>query len=141
MTEATDNQWWHESEIGRWNANAIRLVPEGKVTFDGIPRRGYTVIVGGKHVGAMRAKAGGWMCRVDGFEWRVTPDMGAHRFGHKFTPVNLIKGVDAAKKALKEVLASKPRYVPAQGAETPREGGDNDAEPGYTEGQPKGMAP
>jgi hypothetical protein len=114
MSQPTDDQWWHEVELGRWTANVIRLVPEGKVEFKGIPRRGYGLWVDGKQIGAMRAKAGGWMCRIDGFEWRVTPDMGTHRFGFKFTPVNLIMGVDAAEKALKAVLASKPQYVPPQ---------------------------
>jgi hypothetical protein len=114
MSQPTDDQWWHEVELGRWTANAIRLVPEGKVEFKGIPRRGYGLWVDGKQIGAMRGKAGGWMCRIDGFGWCVTPDMGTHRFGFKFTPVNLIMGVDAAKKALKAVLGSKPQYVPTQ---------------------------
>jgi len=114
MSQDSDAGWFTEIELGRWTANAIRLVPEGKGEFKGIPRRGYGYWVGGKEVGVMRYKGGGdagWLCRVDGFEWRVHPGMGAHRFGHKFTPVILVRTADEARKALKEVLASKPRYL------------------------------
>ena len=103
-------QWWYETENGRWTANAIRLIPEGEPVFEGLPRRGYMVSVGGRKVGTMRRQIGanqGWMLRIDGYEWRVTPSMGAHRFGLQWTPCHLVKGANEARKELRDVLASR----------------------------------
>jgi hypothetical protein len=56
------------------------------------------------------------MCRIDGFEWRVTPDMGAHRFGqvHARPPREGCRcrtGRDQARPGLEAPVCAAPAAV------------------------------
>lgn len=102
-------QWFHETDEGRWTDNALKLLPKGNVEFKGVAKRGYSVFVGSKIVGAMRYHQGhGWICRINGFEWKVTPEQGTARFNLEYSPVRMIAGADTARRMIRKVIENRP---------------------------------
>jgi len=110
--------WYHEVPEGRWTFNALRLLPTGSTSFEGIQGRGYTVCLAGKPIGSLRRHTNaGWMTRIHGFEWRVLPEMGSARFHIKFTRTRLFPTIKEARSSVIHVLAS--RQILAQAADNP----------------------
>jgi hypothetical protein len=99
---------------GKWSENADRLVPRGPVTWTDLPRLGGTGFVGPVHVATLRRVTGGFIARIAGWQWAVTPDSGTARFnaipGDKIThtPSKLFPTRGAAKRACELVLAAPP---------------------------------
>lgn len=91
--------------LGAWSENADRLVPRGSVEWFRGPL-GFSGAVGGKPVATVRKTGKRWLARIEGWQWKVTPEMGVARLnqvpGDKIltTPV---KAFETAKLAQAEV--------------------------------------
>jgi hypothetical protein len=88
--------------VGFWTEQGLKLLPEGEVTFEGVPRRAHVIKKGGKKIGVMRYRHGdGWMVNLQGFRFETIPGKGAARFGLKHTTVKLFPNAAAVHAALK----------------------------------------
>jgi len=97
--------------LGRWNERSVDLLKgdryDGDVIVSGRPHRAYSIMKGGRLIGAMR-RAGanqGWFVNIVGFKFETVPGQGAARFGMKETDVKLFPNAPAARAAIKEAFA------------------------------------
>ena len=105
-----------DTNLGHWTEGALRNLPTEQGVWNGIKGRAYTYAVGHKILGTVRRMLNniGWTARVDGFEWKITEDMGAARFlkipGNTVThvPVKLFVSSGAAKTEVESILANRP---------------------------------
>jgi len=104
-----------EVENGQWFVNALRLKPRGVPMFVyplGTGRKHFIAQIDQKTVAVIRWIGGGancWIVRVEGFMWRVTPDMPTSRFSAiKFTPVKGFKRKDDARAEVVRILTEMP---------------------------------
>ena len=90
---------------GYWLDSGIRNVPVGKVVWAGRPRHVHCASVNGSPVAAIRRQlAGGWIARIEGWLWHVTPEMSAARFHLKEVPTKYFADSKAAKKAVERAF-------------------------------------
>jgi len=98
---------------GIWSPNAARLVPRGTVEWSRVGSIAVSGSIGGKPVAVLRGPVikGGYLARVDGWQWKVTPDMGVARMntvpGNKITHTSskLFPTISAAKREVEAILA------------------------------------
>lgn len=91
--------------IGYWTEQGQRLTPSGEVSLVGRAGRAYSIMKGGKKVGALRragtgAPKSGWFVQIDGFRFYTLPGQGAARFGVKETHVKHYPDAPTARKAI-----------------------------------------
>ena len=67
-------------DLGTWLDSAVRNVPVGTVSWQGIPRRVYTAAIDGRYPLATVRRALStrqWIVSMPGFVWDVTGDRGS----------------------------------------------------------------
>lgn len=120
MSDLPIAPWWTDVDGGRWNANALRLLPGGTgqtYTWFGLPGRACSLWVSGREVATIRkAQPKLWLARIEGFEWIITPDMPVARFQAlpstsplTHTPVKGFETEAKARKAIEAVVLAKPK--------------------------------
>lgn len=100
-----------ETETGRWNTQKARdVAASSAAVWFGIPRRAYSLMHGNRCLATVRRAndQGMWFVRVEGWEWRATPEMRFSKImpGVRFTPVFPSKGSTAGKAEAERVLRS-----------------------------------
>jgi hypothetical protein len=95
---------------GFWLDSGVRNVPVGELHWSGLPRKAYAASVNGSAVASVRRQLqGGWVARIDGWKWTVTPEMGAARLDVKDTPVKLFKTSSEARAAVEAAFVQLER--------------------------------
>lgn len=109
MTQPSDEAPLAE---GHWLPTAtVANTSTGAISWQGIPRRAYSVMVGAKCVGKVRyyPTHKHWRATLEGWVWSVTPEMGAARFRLTETPVKHFKSRAEAQSAIERAWAL-PRH-------------------------------
>lgn len=100
---------------GRWLDSGRRNALRGSLTWGGIAGRGYSAMIDGQLVATVRKRGlskGGWMARIPGWTWTVTPKMPSARFHLKEVEVRAFPSAAAGQRAVEAafaLLASLPR--------------------------------
>lgn len=109
----SEQQGLSMSTEGHWLPTATTAnTPDGVISWEGIPRRGYSALVNGRCVGKIRYYPAHrhWRGSLDGWMWFVTPEMGAARFSIKETGVRHFKTRPEAQAAIERAW-SVPRHL------------------------------
>lgn len=112
-------------DLGRWTENALRVKPRGIGKWSGVKRRAYAYHIIAAFqarpefpwkMAELRRVPTGWVGRIEGFEWTITPDMGAARFQSipstqplTHTPAKLFRTLPLAKTEIEKILAERPK--------------------------------
>jgi len=105
---------------GKWSSNAERLVPRGTLTWHDVAGglHGSVATVDRQQVAVVRKVQGGYMLRIEGWQWTVTPDMGAARLnaipGDKIThtPAKFFATRQDAKREAEAILRPPSKAAP-----------------------------
>ena len=103
-----------KSPEGKWCENAANLLPSGPLEWiDGKGGLMRTVaVINGKAVASARKVHGGYSVGIEGWQWKVTPDMAANRFnsipGDKITysSYKFFPRIISAKKEVERIFAT-----------------------------------
>lgn len=98
-------------ELGTWLDSAVRNVPVGPVTWQGIPRRVYTASVGRTVLGTVRRALNQplWLVSVPGFVWDVRGDKGSsttRQLNIETSPSRGFKSSQEARRAVEAVYSA-----------------------------------
>ena len=97
-----------EVEGGRWNVAALRRLAQAtEMTWSGLPGRAYSLMLGNASLATVRrVRPGQWILRIEGYEFRVTPDMRVATIvpALAFVPVKGFAYSRAAQQAANEAL-------------------------------------
>lgn len=97
---------------GHWLTTAtVANTPPGEIVWHGVPRRGYTAMVGNRPIGVVRyyPQHRHWRATLEGWMWTVTADMEPARYGIKETPIKVYKSRPDAQAAIERAWAI-PRH-------------------------------
>lgn len=95
-------------ELGTWLDSAVRNVPVGALTWQGIPRRVYTAAIGNTPLATVRRALNQplWLVSIPGFIWDVRGDKGSSTTRQLNIETSPSRGFASSQEARRAVEAA-----------------------------------